>query len=239
MQLTVIAMLAVAATSGMARIPAGSYRPLYATASASRVAVSAFLLDRDPVSRGEYRAFVRANAAWRRSAVARTVADSGYLADWMSDDDAGADSNAPVTGVSWFAAKAYCEAKGKRLPTVDEWEYAAAADDHHRDARADPTFRNAVLAAYSSRHQAKRTTLATNVYGVRGLHDRVWEWTLDFNPSVTMHHHTDTEHHAFCASAALGASDPSNYPAFLRNAVRSGLTPRSTLSGLGFRCAAN
>ena len=37
----------------------------------------------------------------------------------------------PVTNVSWFAAQAYCEARGARLPTTEEWEYALA--DSGRD----------------------------------------------------------------------------------------------------------
>jgi hypothetical protein len=45
-------------------------------------------------------------------------------------------------------------------------------------------------------------------------------------------------HRVGCASAALGAADPTDYPAFLRAAVRAGLTPRTTLGALGFRCAA-
>jgi len=45
--------------------------------------------------------------------------------------------------------------------------------------------------------------------------------------------------HLYCASSALGATDPTDYPAFARSAVRAGLTARSTVSGLGFRCAAN
>ena len=226
-------LLLAVALAGMAQIPAGTYRPLYTTGR-GRVSVAAFSMDRNAVSRGEYLAFVRAHPEWRKSAARRDRADAGYLADWTSDFAPGADASAPVTGVSWFAAGAYCAAQGKRLPTVAEWEYVAAADAHRRDASADPLVRAAILSAYVSRHARAGTPLdRANVYGVRGLHERTWEWTHDFN-------HTQPGHdsHVGCASAAMNATDPSDYPAFMRNAVRSGLTSRSTLSTLGFRCAA-
>ena len=246
MPTTLFALLALTLPSGMVHLAPGSYRPLYASSAASRVAVRAFALDRDAITNGQYLIFVRHHREWARSSVARAAADASYLASWTSDLSVASGRNEPVTNVSWFAANAYCAAQGKRLPTVDEWEYAATADARRRDASADPAFRAAVLAAYSSRHVMSVRRQPANAYGVRGLHDRVWEWTLDFNASVAgpPHAHSTSnatahEHHAYCASAAIGAGDPSNYPAFMREAVRASLTPRSTLSGLGFRCAAS
>jgi formylglycine-generating enzyme required for sulfatase activity len=171
-------------------------------------------------------------------------AEGGYLAEWRADLDPG-DADVlrrPVTSVSWFAAKAYCAAQGKRLPTVDEWEYAAAASETQRDAAREPEFVRRLLARYA----AHRTDTLPNAYGVRALHGGPWEWTLDFNSVLVSDDSRglgaggdERDHGLFCASAAIGATDPSNYPAFLRYAFRAGLTGRTTARTLGFRCAAD
>ena len=236
----------------MARIPDGSYRPLYGRPGDGRVRVKAFALDREPVTRGDFLDFVRANPSWRRSAVKPLFAERAYLAHWRGDVDAGdaMDLRRPVTGVSWFAARAYCAAQGKRLPTVDEWEYAAAASETRSDASRDPAFVRRLLALYASRPSDGVLPAVgsgfRNVYGVRDLHGLASEWTLDFNGVLVSDDSrasgsgvSASEHTAFCASAAIGAADPTNYPAFLRYAFRAGLTGRSTLRTLGFRCAAS
>ena len=240
-----------AAASAMARIPAGSYRPLFATSSSSRVHVAAFDIDREPVTREQYLRFVRANPRWARGAVPGQFAERSYLAEWPSATDAGnaVDMRRPVTSVSWFAAKAYCAAQGKRLPTVDEWELAASSVTARRGVAAGDE-RRALLALYAARKPGVPGPIgatAPNAYGVRDLHGVVWEWTLDFNADAAAaddshasagHHHAH-EHHLFCASAAIGATDATDYPAFARYAVRAGLTTRSTVSGVGFRCASS
>ena len=226
--------------SGMAVLPQGTYSPLYAVRSAERVAVRRFALDREPVTRGEFLQFVGRNPEWRRSAVERDRADKGYLADWSSDLSAGdaTDLERPVTSISRNAALAFCEAKGKRLPTQGEWEYAAAASASKRDAVRDRGFISRLLEHYTRRNSTRVPVVGkspANVYGVRDMHELVWEWTAD--PHAEHAAHGDHGNHMYCASSAIGAVDPSNYPAFMRYAMRSGLNDRTTLKTLGFRCA--
>lgn len=235
------------AANRMALVPAGRYRPLYAAARDERVAVAAFTLDRDQVTTGEFLAFVERRPEWRRDRVRRVFADASYLADWPSPTDAGSleARRRPVTQVSWFAARAYCASLGKRLPTVDEWEYVAAASEHATDARGDAAFRSRLLALYGGIGRRTSATSFVNKYGVRAMHGVVWEWTLDFNSVVLDDDSRATgsgadarDRHLYCASASIGATDPTDYPAFLRQAVRAGLGARSSTSTVGFRCAA-
>jgi formylglycine-generating enzyme required for sulfatase activity len=230
----------------MARIAGGWYRPLYTMEGMSRMRVEPFALDRRPVTRRDYLRFVTTHPEWKRDAVRPSLAESAYLGDWPSATNAGdeRDLERPVTNVSWFAARAYCAAQGKRLPTTDEWEIAGAASESRRDAADDLEFRRRLLALYASRKPgipAQVSSTFVNAYGVGDMHGLVGEWTLDFNATAPHDAHAlpGHEHHLWCASAAIGVADPTNYPAFLRFAVRSGLTTRSTVSGVGFRCAAN
>jgi formylglycine-generating enzyme required for sulfatase activity len=228
--------LASTVLAGMVAIPAGTYRPLHPAPGQATVRVAAFRLDRDAVTRGEFAAFVARNAEWRRGGIEAARADSSYLASWSSDVIPGSVGRAdePVTEVSWFAADAYCRAQGKRLPTTAEWEYVAAASETKRDATSDPAFIRRLVALYST--QGTNTPFR-NAFGVSGMHGVIWEWTDDDGHRAHMAGHSP-ESDPTCAGAALGASDATNYPAFLREAVRASLTPRSSARHLGFRCAA-
>ncbi len=239
--------------AAMVTIPAGSYVPLYFAPradarSTSRVpsrqrSVSAFTIDVYPVTNGQYLEFVRVHPEWRRSHVKALFADASYLHHWQSDLEPGdrAPADAPVVYVSWFAARAYLRSHGRRLPTVDEWEYAAAASETARDASRDPKFLGRILDWYG-RPTAERMPLVgstfRNVYGVSDLHGLVWEWTLDFNSAlVTGESRADAslERYLYCGSGAVGASDFENYAAFMRYAFRSSLEARYTVANLGFR----
>src|SRR5688572_8526539 len=231
---------------GMALVPSGDYEPLFrGEKDPKKVTVNAFLLDVTPVTNAEYLEFVKANPKWKRSEVKRLFADENYLKSWTDDLDFGAAnrSNAPVVQVSWFAAKAYCAGKGKRLPTTAEWEYAAAASTGRPDGRNDAQFKQQILAWYAQPSVSNLPPVAAraaNFFGVHDLHGLVWEWVADFNTAmVTGDARGDTglERKLFCGSGSAGAKNPGDYPTFMRFGFRSSLKADYTVRNLGFRCA--
>lgn len=232
--------------TGMVRVPAGRYVPLFRTEKEPKdIAVEAFFLDVLPVTNGDYLEFVRANPKWRRSQVKRLFADAAYLHRWAGDLELGTNvtANAPVTHVSWFAAKAYCSWKGKRLPTTAEWEYAGAASPTRPDGANDPEFIRQVRAWYSTLAPATLPAVGggrTNFFGVHDLHGLIWEWVADFSTAmVTGDARGDTglDRQLFCGAGSEGAKDTSNFPAFMRYGFRSSLKASYTVHNLGFRCA--
>lgn len=106
---------------------------------------------------------------------------SGYLARWegqrsvkvpradwrrLAQSDAAAERGAlPVRGVSFNDAQHYCEWVGMRLPSEDEWEYAAQLASV---APADGWLPKLALASEAA--QSGR-------FAARGLQGNVWEWT--------------------------------------------------------------
>jgi formylglycine-generating enzyme required for sulfatase activity len=112
-----------------AAIPGGTFDTILPPAEKLKVAtVRPFRMDRRTVSNADFARFVGEHAEWRRDRIAHVFADASYLKHWQSPAAPGAGIEAqPVTQVSWFAAKAYCEARNARLPTWYEWEFVSAA----------------------------------------------------------------------------------------------------------------
>jgi formylglycine-generating enzyme required for sulfatase activity/cytochrome oxidase Cu insertion factor (SCO1/SenC/PrrC family) len=230
----------------LASIEGGEYQPLYAKAADKRK-VGSFLLGLTQVTNGEFLEFVREHPEWRKSKVSRAEADENYLRHWAGDLDLGPQAgllrDAPVTHVSWFAARAYAAARGLRLPTQDEWEFAARADATRTDASTDPAFLRRVLEWYARPTPAvlpPAREADANVYGLRGMHGVIWEWVDDFNSAMIVGDSRgdgSLERRLFCGAGSLLTADVSNYAAYMRYAMRSSLRGDYCVASLGFRVA--
>jgi formylglycine-generating enzyme len=229
-----------------AGLPGGTFRSALQYEDAKDgVRIAPFALMRKPVTNAQFLAFVKRNPQWRRDRVAAVFAEPRYLSHWQSPTQPGPQAlpQQPVVWVSWFAASAYCESLGARLPTWSEWEYAAAADETRTDARKDPAWRERILAWYSrpSNEALPRAGLqAPNAWGVHDLHGLVWEWTDDYSALLVdgdNRNQGDPDNAKFCGAGALSMNDRENYAVLMRVAMLSSLDGDDATANLGFRCA--
>ena len=242
--LLLIATSLLAQGAKMVTIKGGTFVPLYGATTKTPVQVKAFSLDVYPVTNAQFLAFVKKHPQYSRSKIKGIFADKSYLSQWESDFNYGKNNlpNAPVTNVSWFAAKKYCEWQGGRLPTMDEWEYVAMADEKRIDARTKESFNKYIMSWYEKPNTYANPVGATfkNYWGVYDMHGLVWEWTSDFNSiflSGESRKDKDSDKDLFCGSASVNATDLMNYAAFMRYAFRGSLKANYSTRNLGFRCA--
>lgn len=244
--LVVLMLHAVGAQGAPARVSGGQWRSVLPTRTKqAEVTVAPFLLERTPVTNADFLEFVRTHPSWQRGRVPKILADSGYLRHWNGPLTLGAAAQPkqPVIAVSWFAARAFCEARGERLPTWYEWELAAAADENEADARHRADWQQRILSWYSRPSNRPLETVGAtppNVYGIHDLHGLVWEWVEDFNAlmiSGDNREQGDPDLLKYCGSGALAIEDRESYAVMMRLAMLSSLEANATTLNLGFRCA--
>ncbi len=231
----------------MVKIPDGKFTPFYKKKDQNEVFVKSFYMDVYAVTNAEYLIFIKANPKWSKSNISKLYTDGSYLKHWKSDFAFGKDSlkiyNSPVTNISWFAAKAYCKWKGKRMPTTNEWEYAASADIANRVAANKTTILEIILDWYDKPTPTVLPNVGTtfkNKFGLYDMHGLIWEWVYDFNSYVTggdSRSSSEVERDLFCGSAASNSTNKSDYAAYMRYGYRGSLKGSYTVANLGFRCA--
>jgi sulfatase modifying factor 1 len=228
-------------------IKGGVYTPFFEKVikgKKKKILIDDFLIDETPVTNRQFLEFVLENKDWARSNVKNIFAENRYLFKWREDFLINPkDRDKAVNYVSWFSAMAYCESKGKTLPSIKQWEYIASADEKQAFAIGQKKYREKILTWYSESGTKESVNVGqgkSNYYGVKDLHGLHWEWNLDFNSSfVTGESREDTiiNNNKFCGSGSLNAKDKLDYGAFMRFGFRSSLRGNYTIGNLGFRCA--
>lgn len=229
---------------GMKIVKGGDFVPFFGSDSIKEVTINDFLLDVYPITNEQYLTFLKKKPKWKKSKVIRLFADGNYLNKWENDTSFTQLllPNSAITNVSWHAASAYCECQGKRLPTIDEWEYAALASETKINAQSDSLFNQRIIEGYETPRTYLKEVGSTfkNYWGIYDLHGLVWEWTSDFNSvmiSGESRKDGDKDNSLFCAGGSVNASDLMDYAAFMRFAFRGSIKANYCIQNLGFRCA--
>ena len=236
---------------GMVLIPAGEFqmgsnngydceKPVHT------VYVDAFYMDVYEVTNAQFKAFVDAKPQWQKDNIPDKYHDGLYLRHWTGNSYPSGKGNHPVVYVSWYAAMAYAEWAGKRLPTEAEWEKAARGglqgSTYPWGNTIDPGQAN-----YGYKNNIGSTTsvgsYGANGYGLYDMAGNVLEWCVDVyqanfyavspprNPvSGGLTNQTNP-------LRVLRGGSWVHFAQYLRVANRNRLTPTGTPGGIGFRCA--
>jgi formylglycine-generating enzyme required for sulfatase activity len=134
----------------MVFVPGGEYRLASSTRPTDdKITLDDYFIDKYEVSNKDYREFISAGGYarqeyWKVPVVkdGRTLSWDEAMSlfrdrtslpgprEWSNQDFPAGTENHPVTGVTWYEAAAYAEFRGKRLPTVFQWEKAARNGAH-------------------------------------------------------------------------------------------------------------
>lgn len=144
------------------------------------VYVDAFYIDIYEVTNEQYKTFIDANPQWQKDNIADQYHDGTYLRLWNKNIYPSGRGNYPVNYVSWYAAMAYAQWVGKRLPTETEWEKAArggmAGKAYPWGNATDPEYANHARYVDDTEPVGQYNP---NDYGLYDMAGNVWEWCLD------------------------------------------------------------
>jgi serine/threonine-protein kinase len=148
---------------------------------AHRVTVRPFFIDRYEVTCEAYASFLRETNHPR------------LPLGWTSRSSPPGSARLPVTGVSWDDAVAYARWMGGRLPTEEEWEFAARGTDGRRYPWGDEWRAGLANADTDGRARGGVVTVGqyegVSPFGIFDMAGNAWEWTasrLDAYPGGSL-----------------------------------------------------
>ena len=160
------------------------------------LALDAFLIDRTEVINAQYAAFLNQNGNQNEGSVpwVDMADDENFLTQAGGTfQPLSGFENHPVIQVSWYGARAYCQAVGRRLPTEAEWEKAARGEDGRAYPWGDTAigcelanfWNGNVNSCVGAPVAVGSYAAGASPYGALDMAGNVWEWTEDwFDPTA-------------------------------------------------------
>lgn len=214
------------------------------------VSLSSFYIDRYEVTNVQFKKFIDQNRRWQKNQIPVRYHNGNYLKHWNGNDYPSDKANHPVTNVSWYAAVAYCQAAGKRLPTEAEWEYAARGGLTGKlfpwgDEPADKRRVNYGESGIGSTTPVG--SYAANGYGLFDMAGNVWEYLADEwapypaspqrNPVAGGNLFLDETFLEVTNRRVIRGGSWGGAPVNLRVSYRDSHPPEGAKDFVGFRCA--
>lgn len=222
-----------------------------------QVTVSAFLMERTEVSYQQFLAFMnllgpgahRNGCDGQPCLQTRNDSETSNIAfDSATYSVLFAINNYPVANVTWYGAKAYCEAIGRRLPTEAEWEHAARG----RSNTIYPWGNTWDPALASTSRPVSGTKQAQPVdsypdgasdFRVLNMAGNVAEWVSDWydsryygRPEATL---PDPQGPLSGTTKVVRGGSWDSVPFYVRSVHRQDHDPLQPGAWIGFRCAAD
>jgi formylglycine-generating enzyme required for sulfatase activity len=145
------------------------------------VTIDSFYIDRKLVTNAEFKKFTDGHPAWQAVYIDKGLHNGHYLEHWKDGAIPQDRQNHPVINISWYAAVAYCQAQGKRLPTEAEWEFAAKGKSDGLfpwgNAPADKSRANFSDSGIGSTSAV--ASYPANGFGLFDMTGNVWEYLAD------------------------------------------------------------
>jgi len=148
--------------------------------------------------------------------------------------------NRPVEIIIWFEARGYCEARGGRLPTEAEWEFAARGPDGLAYPWGNLFIADNIVYGDNSNNQTAEVgsrPTGKSWVGALDMSGNVWEWTNSVYQSYPYHADDGREDLTATDLRVLRGGSWLGYDNNSRAAYRSVSSPDGNGFDIGFRCA--
>ena len=218
-----------------------------------RVKIDSFYLDKYEVTNADFKKFLDKNPAWRKDKIPAQFHNGKYLQLWDGNKlILKAQANHPVVFVSWYAAVAFCQSQGKRLPTEAEWEFAARGGLLNKtfpwgDEPADKTRANFDQSAIGEAIAVG--SYPANGYGLFDMAGNVWEFLADewqkypatveiqVNPIAGGDFFLNDSFRQIKTRRTIRGGSYGGVPLNMRVTFRDSHLPENATDYIGFRCA--